>query len=155
MHNFLSRSVKRTQVVAPATAGSTKPKKGGSHVDMAGFEGVSFTALLPASTALVAMKAQGSTSSTAWEDLKGASVTTPSTVGAGTLQLDIAKPVLGDPGQYFRYIRPYITKTSTEIFGGVLAEQYSPRSLPVSQPTSQIQNSTGDAKCVVSPGSTT
>ena len=161
MHGtLLSREVKRTLVVSPGTAAaSTAPKKGGSHVDMSAWEGVSFVCNLSAdtgSTKTVAMKAQGSTSSTAWSDLTGASVQTDARFGAGTLQLDIYRPVLGDAGKYWRYVRPYLTVTSTASnVGGVLAEQYGPHTMPVSQPTSSILNSTADAKCVVSPGSTT
>jgi hypothetical protein len=157
-NTYLAHGVKATLVTVPAAAGSTVPKGGGSYVDMSGFEGVRFIGTLATntgSTKTVAMKAQGSTSSTAWEDLKGASVT--SSVGHSNtfLDLDVYRPVRGEAGHQFRYVRPHITKNSTKVFGGVLALQYAPRTMSVTQSTSTIANSTGDAKCVVSPGTTT
>jgi hypothetical protein len=149
----LSQGAKTTLVVNPAAAGSTVPGGAGTQVDMAGFEGVQFAMIAQGSTAGVdTIKVQGSPTSTAWTDLSGATISTTANAGNKVTLLDVKLPQLGSSLKHFRYIRPFITWNSTKLHGGVIAQQYGARTLPVVQPTSTLGNSDSVAKFVVAPG---
>ena len=131
MQKFLSDEVKITRVLNGVAAGTTD--QNGTGLNMAGFDGVLFVALFGALTAtqVTSLKGQQSDddgSADAYGDLEGTSVG-PLADGDGNkcLVLDIFRPAK-------QYVRPVIDRgTANAVIDGVIAIQYTARSLPVAQ----------------------
>jgi hypothetical protein len=143
LRNF-SREVKTDLVQVPIAAGSTG-SKGTDHVDMSedgGYDSVCFQAIYgtQGSTCVVTLRAQGSTSSTAWTSLGSAALSSTKGADDGWLYHDIVRPK-------YRYLRAYFTRSSTaggSEFGGVFAHRYAPKKVPITQNCSRL-GSTADA----------
>ncbi len=100
----------------------------GTHVDMQGFEGVRFLALIGAVTAggICRLHAeQGALANdTDMADLAGSE--SGDAVSNGVLELDVYRPTE-------RYVRPVLTRAVANIVvDGIVAELYGARSMPVS-----------------------
>lgn len=111
---------------AGATAGTSAVN--GTSVDMLGYEGVRFIAILGTLTAtqVTSLKLQGSTDNATFVDLAGTSVG-PAADGDGgkTLICEIFRP-------QHRYIRPVLGRgTANAVLQAILAEQFLSRFEPV------------------------
>lgn len=129
----LSKEARVALVQPPIAAGVAGGSTTQDHVVMNEFDSVAFVASLGThgSTCLAVLKAQGSTSSTAWFDISGATISSTKNADDKCLLLDVVRPI-------YRYIRPHVTRSSTaggSEFGGVLALQYGAKHRPVTQAT--------------------
>lgn len=120
----LMENVKLTKVADYTTAATTAVN--GTHVDMAGYEGVVFFASFgTAATNNTINAAQGATTSS-FDDLEGTSVT--SGASDEDVWIDIYKPT-------GRYVRPEIARGTSSTVETIWAMQYGPRKAPVDNNT--------------------
>lgn len=138
MHMLLSENCRVSRVVNGTAAGTTVVN--GTSVDMAGWDGVLFVALIGALTAtqVTRLKAQQSDdngSADAFADL--ASSATPAMADGDSNEvvlLDVFRPSE-------RYVRPVVVRgTANAVIDGVFAIQYRGRTLPVTQDSSTVQS---------------
>lgn len=129
----LTDKTKTTRVMNAVAAGTTSQTS--SVIDMQGFDGCRFTALFGALTAtqVTSLKVQQSDNSdgSSAEDLTGAS-TAALADGDGNkcLIVDVLRPTK-------RYLKAVVVRgTANAVIDGVIAEQYTARTLPTTQPTS-------------------
>jgi len=123
-----------------ATVAGTTAVNGIAAIDMQGFDGVEFIALIGTLTAgqVTSLKAQGSADgSTNWTDLTGA-VTANMADGDSNkiLRLEVFRPTT-----FPRYLRAVVNRaTQNAVVDGVIAVQYSCKKLPVTQDATVSQN---------------
>jgi hypothetical protein len=127
----LNDHVRITRVMNAVAAGTSD--QNGSSVDMLGYEGVIFIALLGTLTAtqVTSMFAQQSADDSTFASLAGTNVG-PAADGDGNkcLVLDVCKPNK-------RYVRPVIDRgTANAVIDGVIAIQYRARKQPTAHATS-------------------
>lgn len=132
----LLKNTKLTVVAAAAVAATTD--LAGSFVDMKGFDGVLFVALTGdvTDTSALALKASQNTidSATGAAELVGGASFTAGATNADNkaLVLDVYKP-------RERYVRPILKRgTANAVVNGIIAIQYSARSMPTTQDASVI-----------------
>lgn len=139
----LSKGVKVSVVSGAAAAAQTEIKS--SVLDMAGYEGVMFIALLGdvTSGSVLTLTAKGNTASSTTSPSPVSQVATDAfTAGASdadskALMVDVAKPPL-------RYIFASLTRTTQDaIVGGIIAIQYDAHNKPTSQAASVIASAFG------------
>jgi hypothetical protein len=129
MGNLLSEEVKITQVVDQSEGAAGATDINGDGVDMNGFEGVMFVAIMGPITsgAVTSLKAQQDTASDFSDDaqdLAGTGITIADDDDEQVFVLDIWRPL-------DRYVRPVIERaTQNATVQSVLAVQYGPRELP-------------------------
>lgn len=125
----LARNVKITRVLNAVAAGQTAQT--GSVIDMANFEGVIFLAAFGTldTGAVTGLKAQQGLQSNLSDaaDLAGTALAITDAADNKLLVLDVFRPAE-------RYVRPVVTRgTADAVIDGVIAIQYGPRVLPVTQ----------------------
>lgn len=131
----LLREIKITRVMNAVAAGTTD--QNGSGVDMSGFEGVMFVALLGTLTAnqVTELKAQQDTVSNfaTAADLAGTKVGPMADDDDNQcLVLDVHKP-------QERYVRPVLLReTANAVIDGIIAIQYGPHAKPTVQDAATI-----------------
>jgi len=128
----LNAKVKITRVMNAVAVGTTTQT--GSEVDMAGFDGVRFIALLGAITdGTPSLKAQQDvvTGMAGAADLANTGVTVAATDDNKAIVLDIKRPVE-------RFLRPVIVRGGTTgcVIDGIIAEQYGADTAPIAHATS-------------------
>ena len=140
MHPSLLNDVKITVVSAAAAAAQTAIES--DILDMAGYEGVLFLAMLGdvADTCVLGLAAQQNTanSGTGMATLSGSSTFTAGATSADSkvLALDVYRP-------RERYVRAYLTRTTANaVIGGIIAIQYGAAKKPTSQHASVIDSDT-------------
>lgn len=137
MHN-LFRNVKVTRSVDYTAASATSTDINGGILDMAGFEGVAFVALIngtPTSAGFL-MKAEMGTSSSLSTgnavEIDDSAVNVTTSIANGILILDVYKP-------QYRYVRCVLDRVTTDdIPDGVLAFQYGAGNAPVTHSTADL-----------------
>lgn len=123
----LSNIVKTTRVLNAVAAGTTNQT--GSAIDMAGFDGVRFVALLGAGSANSVGQikvTQSDTSGGSYSDIEGSAGTafTPTTDDNKVWITDILRPTK-------RFLKVVVIRaTGNTVIDGVIAEQYGPRVAP-------------------------
>lgn len=146
--NFID-NVKVTNSIVQTTAGTSDLE--GQVLDMQGYEGVAFVAIVDAVTAggeLQLYAAYGSSSeSTSMVDDTGTCV--GSTAASNTTDYDDACLVCDIYKPLKRYIRPHLDKGTQNSETRVIAIQYGPKKGPVTQSTGQY--GTVDSDVFVSP----
>ena len=134
MQKFLNDEIKITRCLNGVAAGTTE--QAGTAVDMQGYDGVLFIGLFGALTAtqVTSMKAQQSSDAAAadaYADIVGSKVG-PFADGDSNkcLVLDIQRP-------QERYVKPVVNRgTANAVIDGVIAIQYTARSLPTAHAAS-------------------
>lgn len=135
MKQNLSAAIKITRVSNAAAAATTDVES--SAVDMQGFEGVMFLAMLGTITsgAVTSIKAQQSSDNgvaDAWSDLEGTAVTVADDDDNQVFGLDIFKPLK-------RYVRCVVDRgTQNAVVDGVVAMQYGARVAPTTQDATTV-----------------
>ena len=118
--NNLNMFTKPIVLSGGISAGTSDTQTPGS-VDMTGFDGVVFIALIGTvtSTGVIVLKAQQSTDNSTWNDIAGSHSVNVPTAGQ-ILQLEIYKPQQ-------RYVQPALVRTTANVVvQGVLAILYGP-----------------------------
>ena len=127
---------KTTRVSNAVAAGTTDINSTG--IDMQNFEGVAFEVLFGAITAgaVTSIKLQQSDddgSSDAYSDLEGSAVTVADDDDNQVFIAEVYRPRK-------RWVRAVVDRaTQNAVVDGIVARQYSPRQLPVSQPPTTTQ----------------
>jgi len=148
----LGNHVKATIAMGHIAAGVTTPQNG-SSIDMQGFDGVMFLALIGtlSATQVTVLKAQSapdaSGSPGTWGDLAGTHYNFLDAQSNGTAILDIFEPLGSNTApapagvQPDRWIRPVITRgTANAEILGIVAIQYQAEKKPTVQDATTIVN---------------
>jgi hypothetical protein len=125
----LAQNVKITRALNAVAAGQTV--QNGAVIDMANFEGVVFLAAFGAldAGAVTGLKVQQGLQANLSDaaDLAGAALAIADTADNKLLVLDVFRPAE-------RYVRAVVTRGAADaVIDGVIAIQYGPRVLPVTQ----------------------
>ncbi len=131
---FLNDEIKITRVLNAVAAGTSV--QAGTGVDMSGFDGVLFIALVGTLTAtqVTSLKAQQSEDNAAADDYTDIAGTLVGPFADGDsnkmLVLDVFRP-----GK--RYVKPVVSRaTANAVIDGVIAIQYTARTLPTAHAAS-------------------
>lgn len=130
--NHLTDVTRTTRVLNAVAAGTSDQES--AAVDMAGYDAVRFVALFGALTASQVTKLvieHSDAGDSGFVPISGAT-TAALADGDGNKMLivDVSRPTK-------RYVRAVVDRgTANAVIDGVIAEQYRPRTLPTSQPTS-------------------
>lgn len=109
-------------LMAGAGAASATTDVSGSTIDMAGYEGVIFTARIATANAGNFLRGEHSDDGTNWEEIEGSKVVAAE--DAQSVVLEIHKPKK-------RYVRAAIERTAASVTGDIVAVLYGARKAPV------------------------
>ena len=131
MHQQLGRDIKFSAILIDGLAAGTDDTTNGASVDMAGYEGVIFVAVVGdvTATGVYTLHVETSSDDSTFNDLEGTSTTKTTGDSDELLISEIHKP-------RERYLRPVQARATANIItGGVFAIQYGPAKTPVTQDT--------------------